>query len=365
MRLATNLRGWKTSRKLLIFESDDWGAMRMPSREVWRRLRNAGINVDNSNYDRLDCLESRDDFQALMNVIDTHRDAKDRPPIFTMNTVMGNPDFEAIERDKYQRFHHQHFFHSYMAQHGEDLRSVWFEARRHGLIQPQFHAREHLNVPLWMRDLKSGHVQTRVAFAERFYGLTTRTSSERQKNYLASFWAESPTDLESISYRLREGLGMFRQTFGFRSTTFIPCNYIFPTQAEPVLKELGVGLLQGQRGQFLPSAQGSSGQIIRTFTGQATHSGLLRSVRNVMFEPFETSMNDPVSLALRQISQSFRLGKPAIVSTHRVNFSGGINVRHRDRSLRLLHSLISEVRRRWPQVEFMSSDELLEVMLET
>ena len=38
LRLATNLRGWKTRRKLLVIESDDWGAIRMPGRQAWERL---------------------------------------------------------------------------------------------------------------------------------------------------------------------------------------------------------------------------------------------------------------------------------------------------------------------------------------
>ena len=59
LRLATNLRGWKTRRKLLVIESDDWGAIRMPGPEAWARLLKAGIRVDRSRYDSLDCLENR------------------------------------------------------------------------------------------------------------------------------------------------------------------------------------------------------------------------------------------------------------------------------------------------------------------
>jgi hypothetical protein len=28
-----NLRGWKTKRKIVVIESDDWGSIRMPSPE--------------------------------------------------------------------------------------------------------------------------------------------------------------------------------------------------------------------------------------------------------------------------------------------------------------------------------------------
>lgn len=363
LRFATNLRGWKTQRKLLIIESDDWGAIRMPNRKTWERLMSAGIRVDRSPYDSLDCLENRDDFQALMNVIDSHRDTNGQPATFTFNTVMGNPDFEAIERDGFERFHHQHLFDSYRHFHGEELQPEWRKAIAGNLIQPQFHAREHLNVPLWLHDLQSGHVEARLAFSEGFYGLTTRTGSKRQMNYLAAFWPESPSELDSTLERLRDGLSMFHETFGFDSTTFIACNYILPDAAQPLLKAAGVRLLQGQRGQFVPTTHRSGGRIHRAFTGQHTKAGLLRTVRNVMFEPFESDSIDWVDTALGQISQSFALHRPAIISSHRVNYVGSLNRSHRDRCLRLLNALLSRIRRRWPQVEFISSDQLLNEMV--
>jgi hypothetical protein len=29
-RNLTNARGWRTNRKIIVFESDDWGSIRMP-----------------------------------------------------------------------------------------------------------------------------------------------------------------------------------------------------------------------------------------------------------------------------------------------------------------------------------------------
>lgn len=33
-----NAIGWRTNKKYLIIESDDWGAVRMPLREVYNHL---------------------------------------------------------------------------------------------------------------------------------------------------------------------------------------------------------------------------------------------------------------------------------------------------------------------------------------
>lgn len=361
--LLCNLRGWRTSRKFIIFESDDWGAVRMSGPKAWRKLVDAGIRVDRSRYDSLDCLETTEDFEQLMNVLSQHRDTSGRSPVFTLNTIMGNPDFNAIENDRFEQFHHQELFDSYRHYHDEDLEPTWRRSMAEGLIRPQFHGREHLNVPLWMRDLQSDHQETRFAFSQCFYGLTTQTSSSRQVNYLAAFWPESSADLESGRNRLIEGLALFQATFGFGSKTFIPCNYVFPEELEPVLSTRGVGLVQGQRGQLVPTFDGSGRKIRRSFTGQRSPMGLLYSVRNVMFEPFESESTDWVALALHQIAQSFTLRKPAVISSHRVNYVAGMSERHRNRSLRMLDKLLSSIRERWPDVEFISSDRLLNEML--
>lgn len=43
-------RGWKTSRKIIVIESDDWGSIRMPSKEVYNSLLKQGIRVDKDDY---------------------------------------------------------------------------------------------------------------------------------------------------------------------------------------------------------------------------------------------------------------------------------------------------------------------------
>jgi hypothetical protein len=34
-----NSRGWKTKRKIVVIESDDWGSIRMPSKSVVELLK--------------------------------------------------------------------------------------------------------------------------------------------------------------------------------------------------------------------------------------------------------------------------------------------------------------------------------------
>lgn len=361
--LITNLRGWRTDRKLLVIESDDWGAIRMPGLKAYESLLKYGFPVDCSPYDRLDCLETEDDLQALFNLIDAHRDASGRPAIFTFNTVMGNPDFEAIKRDGYSRFHHLHFFDSYEEYNGERLESVWRDAMENKLMRPQFHGREHINSVLWLKDLAAGNKETRLAFKHRFCGLNTQTGSPYQKHYRAAYWPDSLEHLNEISRIVVDGLDQFKHTFGYSSKTFIACNYVWPDALETLLAEYGVEMLQGQRGQICPDPeQNGKPHIRRHFTGQMNGLGQLYSVRNVLFEPHSDSTVDWVDKACKQISNAFLLRKPAVMTTHRVNYVSGMSTTNRDRNLGFLQQLLSRLKSRWPTIEFTTSDELARAM---
>lgn len=362
LRTWTNIRSRGAERPLLLIESDDWGAIRMPGRSQFEVLERSGIDVHTNPYDQLDCLENKDDLEALFNVLASYKNSSGQSPRFTFNTILGNPDFQAIREAEFQEFFRKDLFESYLLAYGEDLRPVWEQAMNERLIRPQFHGREHLNVGLWLSDLRAGHTETRTAFSQNYYGHRTSTSAANQKNYLAAFWPQSSGHLVEIEGIIKDGLDLFEKFFGYRSKSFIPCNYILPEALEAVTAELGVELIQGQRGQLLPSSDGSIVGMRRNFTGERNAYGQFYSVRNVRFEPFEAPSRDWVATAMREIKAAFFWRSPAIVSTHRANYVGSMSVRHRDQNLRLLSTLLENVLKRWPDVEFACTDELIPML---
>jgi hypothetical protein len=93
-----NLPGWHTSRKIVVIESDDWGSIRMPSREVYEKLLKKGIRVDNDPYNKFDSLASEQDLETLFDVLKKFNDKNDNHPVITANTVIANPDFNLIRQ---------------------------------------------------------------------------------------------------------------------------------------------------------------------------------------------------------------------------------------------------------------------------
>ena len=80
--------------------------------------------------------------------------------------------------------------------------------------------------------------------------------------------------------------------------------------------------------------------------------------RNCHFEPSWDPNFDPVDNCLAEIAAAFKWGKPATISTHRLNYIGCIDENNRAKNLRLFSFLLSEIIKNWPELEFITSVEL-------
>lgn len=349
---------WKTSRKLLVFESDDWGSLYLPHKHHIHSLEQAGIlQANRTGYLLYDCLEKSDDLQSLFDLLSQYSDIHGNPARFTFNTVMGNPDFEKIRESGFREYFLQHFFDSYVQYNEEDCRKLWTDGMAARLFTPQFHAREHVNVPRWMGDLQCGREDTLIAFEKNYYCLTRSTKSP--VDYLTAYWPDSVEQLREIKKITADGLNSFEETFGCKSNSFVACCFVLPEEVECLTSDYGVKLIQTQRRHRAPIA-GENDSFFRThYSGQTNRCGQTYSVRNVIFEPALDESIEWSDLAFQQIVDAFKRRVPAVVSTHRVNFVGGRDLKNRERSLKILGSLLKKLILKFPDIEFLSSDELL------
>ncbi len=357
----SNAKAWKSKRKIVIIESDDWGTIRMPSKNAFDNLINKGIRVDKSFYDSLDSLENREDLTSLLNVVadNTNQSVK---PIITFNTVIQNPDFNKIRENNFETFYGENLFDSYKSYYGEDLKSLWQNAINEKLILPQYHAREHLNSHLWMNDLRLGIVDTKLAFDEGFFGLKTKTSSKLRAHYLATYFAESTEEFSYVKEALIDGVKQFESLFGFTSKSFIASNYVWPIELERNLNELDFTLIQGQRKQIATNYLTRSVDHIPHYTGEVNSFGQCYSVRNVLFEPYLDQNKNWADSAFKEVENAFFWNTPAIISSHRINYASNMSMRNRDSSLRYLDSLLKKINTKFPDAIYMSSDELAQLL---
>ncbi|MEX0450068.1 hypothetical protein V6X63_09950 [Spiribacter sp. 221] len=79
--------------------------------------------------------------------------------------------------------------------------------------------------------------------------------------------------------------------------------------------------------------------------------------------PTSGTKSDPVGHALAQIDTAFRWRKPAIISSHRVNYAGHIDSKNRERGLAGLAELLQGIVKRWSDVRFITAHTLLQLIL--
>lgn len=220
-------------------------------------------------------------------------------------------------------------------------------------------------MPLWLRDLRNGNIETRTAFNGGYFGLPTKTGSKYQRHYLAAFWAETEEDLAFMAESISDGLRVFEAEFGFRPITMVPCNYVFPSELELASLPEGIRYLQLQRGYVVPAPRKKSFSIRRPICGRRNRNGQIQGVRNVRFEQFYDGPEEALSRSLRQIENAFRFGTPAIITTHRANYTGKHSEKNRAKGLQCLKDLLSAIVKRWPTAVCLSSDELCLLMEES
>ncbi|HSW45149.1 MAG TPA: hypothetical protein VLM89_06220, partial [Phycisphaerae bacterium] len=83
-------------------------------------------------------------------------------------------------------------------------------------------------------------------------------------------------------------------------------------------------------------------------------------IRNCQFDPIldVCGGGDSVERCMRQVAWSFRFGKPAVICSHRANYVGAIDAAHRAMGLGLLRRLLEAIVHAWPDVWFVTTPEL-------
>ncbi|MBK8547511.1 MAG: hypothetical protein IPL63_09025 [Saprospiraceae bacterium] len=81
-------------------------------------------------------------------------------------------------------------------------------------------------------------------------------------------------------------------------------------------------------------------------------------VRNIYFEPSYSEDIDWVSKSYNKIRYLLYMNIPVIISMHRINFAGGLDSQNIQRNVSLFKDLISKIIINYPEVEFISSDQL-------
>jgi hypothetical protein len=358
LRLFSNLRGWRTNRKIVVIESDDWGSIRMPSPEIYEKCLKAGYRVDLNPYEHYDSLASQEDLTLLFDLLYTFKDKNGNYPVITANCVVANPDFKKIREDNYENYYYELITETFKRypKHRNNF-ELWKQGLAEKVFFPQFHAREHLNVSLFMDALQKGDKDVHWGFGNEMPGSIRKSIGRNGNHFMEASLFHSISDKNKKLEIYLDGLELFEKLFGYQSESIIPPNYTWSNDYNVMVAKKGVQYIQGLRKMREP-VPGQKPKFNHRFLGDVNKHNQISLVRNCFFEPTLIPNTDAVKQCLSDISIAFLMSKPAIISMHRVNFVGFIDPTNRDRNLNALGSLLSEIVKKWNDVEFFNSSQL-------
>ncbi|WP_107040065.1 hypothetical protein [Brumimicrobium mesophilum] len=350
-----NLRGSRINKKIVVFESDDWGSIRIPNDTIKQELLEEGLIRSKDAFSKFDTLETSDDFTSLFDVLKSFKDKNGNNPVITANIILNNPDFNTIKETNFEEYHSEPFYKTYLSYPGSENA---FETLKSGinqnLITPQFHGKEHLNVVRWMDFLKAGDQRYHFAFERGCFSIDEKSAQNRRGNLMAAYDYENDSELDYVKRSIREGLKQFEEIFGIKSkTTVAPC-YVWDEHVEKTFLAENVQGLQSSYQQNIPSP-GAAFKKRYPYSGQKNKLGQLYFVRNSLFEPSINANIDWVEKCMESIAIAFKWGKPAIIGTHRINFCGRLDINQRNKNLEDLKLLLTKMLKKWPEIEFMDS----------
>ena len=359
-----NCIGWRTNRRVVTFTTDDYGNVRMANREARETMRKAGMNVEFTRFDYYDALEDKEDLQQLYETLSSVKDKNGKHPVFTAMSASANPDFERIKKENFERYHYELLPDTYNKLKGyEGTWELWKEGMEKNLIFPQFHGREHLNLKFFMEALRRGNFQAQTAFNNRSFAAIT-DKLYPGIGYTSAFAFTDFNENEYFKEIIRDGLNAFEKVFGFRAKHFAAPGARENRVLEKTMFENGIKFID--KDFITPEPLGNNKfKRVMHYTGQKNKNHQIYMVRNCVFEPVQLPSLpkiDWVKYCLDQIDIAFRLKRPVNISGHRVNYSGHIDPSVREFGLSQLRILLREIVKKWPDVEFMTTVELGELI---
>jgi len=360
LKSLSNIPGWRTKRKIVVIESDDWGSLRAPSGDGLKKMQDLGLPLGNKEgirFNKYDDLASSDDLASLFEVLESVKDSKGHSAVLTPLCLVANPDFQKIEKNHFKKYYYHTFLESLELQNKSNAWKLWKEGYQNKLFIPEFHGREHLNVHSWMNDLNLVNATSKKGFKDKIWGQSIISGIKTNQSHRSTYNISSYSELADLKKNIQEGIELINKTFNQQTSYFLPPDGPYHLKLNQALvdngiKYIGLGKLHNN------PLESKWHQKKMFWLGRQTKEGLKVITRNVIFEPASPKSSDWVGTALINIEKAFKYKHPAVISTHRANYTGTLNPNNRKNSLKQLESLLKQISEKWPNVEFMTSSQL-------
>src|SRR5690554_4267570 len=189
-----------------------------------------------------------------------------------------------------------------------------------------------------MELLQSDNQIVKESFEMGFYHPKLNEYKEYQ-NLRRAFYFDNEVEKNSIRDGLVEGFDIFEKIFSYKPIVFCPSNGTFHPDFKKAIIAKGIKTFVESGVRYIPTGNGKIDSERKFVFGTADkHTTTINYPRNVTFEPAQDK--NSVKKALHEIEVAFRWNKPAVIATHRTNFSGRLDKVNREQSLDELKTLL-------------------------
>jgi hypothetical protein len=329
-------------RPIVLFQSDDWGRVGLPSLQALETIQAQGIPIGNSPWDYFG-LETQDDVLALGETLAAFHDRDGAPPCFVTNFILANADLRKMRSEGFRTLRWVSIKDGFPGPWDEQLAPAY----RHNIEKKVFcaglHGFTHFNPRQFLVSLSE--------VSER--GDLTRKLVAQDVPYLASVTPEYNlalvnrsrgekylTEVDQWAWMVK-GAALFADTFGDAALTACAPGYRANETTLRLWRKVGVNIAQ----TVGPGAM-------------AREHGLLILQRNVFFEPVLSAL-DVVARALDQATHAVERGFPVVVCTHSINYQSRF-VGQAEESRLLLRTFLEALLRKFPQLRFATDMDLFD-----
>jgi len=344
----------------VAFDSDDWGATRVPDKETRDFLQSNGFEMSNDFFTMYDGIENDNDLELLVSTLAKYGDSFGRHPNFTLNICANNPDYRFIYENLFNKYRSSTFIETYGSSIYEDSAhclEIIKHGKEAGVFSIQLHGSEHANVLRWMSDLKKN---PKLAISCN-NGLTSCGTDYRKDNrfaYMDELNYYSKEELKQCIERIVSAKAVLEKEFQIDISCLTPSCGVIPFNYKKLMKDADILYSKGSFKQFAASKKKEKLRTIYIFKKKYKDVNML--VRNCTFEP--TTNKRALFDCLEDVDYAIKHGKPCIISTHRINYTSRVDKNNRDKCILLLSQLIEKIKEKYPSVQFVSTDYLASKM---
>ncbi len=283
--------------------------------------------------------------EALLAVLDRHRDSTGRPAVLTANLVMAVPDGEAIVASGYSRYIRRPI------DRFPEVAAALRAGHGAGTLCPQLHGLDHLHPDGLLERARAGDEAVLAWLAAG--GLDWEAlASPLQGHYVDGSVLPTRVVAPEVQAALvAGGVEAFTAFWDEPPTSAVAPCYLWDDATERAWAAAGVRYIQ--TAGYRCTGRDGSGHYVQDppwlAPGDRSTAGPRYLVRNVMYEPRDGRGEEG---AWEALTQRVAEAQPAVLSTHRYNYSGGGAA-----ALAGLDDLLGRARARYPALRFLASPE--------